>query len=240
VAFSGLRRIAAFIALSAAAVAPAVALAAELIPGTLGTRRPAASSSPRRPRLVLVWQDVHDLLGEDVTALAAEMDTLFAAAGVDVTWRVGGVAWVGPQGQPVEVQLVLLERHPTRPAGGRLVMGECLVRQEPPRTAWVYLDTVDRALGAPPQPPAQRSAGERRELIVALARVATHEVAHAVAADLAHARAGLMSPSLDRRALLQAKAGWDALSARTVRTRLAGLGGPPADGPAVRTLTGRR
>jgi hypothetical protein len=209
------------------ACTPKAALAAEPardlagIPPLLEETGPRAPAHPgedlaRPADLALVWFDPSGALPHGFEALSGEVQRIFRGLGVEASWRVGGV--YGGSEIP-EVPVILLPRDPARRRQGQRIMGLVMAEQEPQRAVWLFLESVRVTLGLPPRPRPLEPALEG-PLARALARVAAHEVIHAIAPDAPHARDGLMRHSLDRRFLLGAKAPIDPACATSFTTRL--------------------
>jgi hypothetical protein len=79
------------------------------------------------------------------------------------------------------------------------------------------MDAVRYALAYPPA----ADVGSVEEVARALARVAAHEIVHAIAPDVPHAAHGLMRHSLDRSFLVGSRATIDPRCAAAFRARLA-------------------
>ena len=158
-----------------------------------------------------------DLPGRELLGLpdrfAAEVQSIFRGLGVEASWRVGGNYGESPI---PEVPVILLARDPKKGRGQTRVMGLVRRDQEPQRAVWLFMDGVRFALGDPRAGEVGYDAAVAR----ALARVAAHEIVHAIAPDLPHAAAGLMRHALDKRFLLGKRAAIDTRCASSFRARL--------------------
>lgn len=148
----------------------------------------------------LQWVDVSGLALFAYPAMAREAKDILAEHGV-----CAEVTRVSPSSvrTPGEIGVVLL-RSMGGSGVGRHVLGATRSRDPRNATVWVYLDEVASAIGLGGRPAESWSGIERAELGRALARVAAHEVVHALLPGRPHDRAGLMSPSFGRRALIAA------------------------------------
>jgi hypothetical protein len=177
----------------------------------------AALVAPRTtPAPEVVWID---LAGVPIAAQEMarhEAAAVLADVGLSPSWRVGAAQeQLGAHDLPV----VLLRRDHAARAGAPRVLGACTPRSGSPR-AWVYLDNLAWALGlGTPDGPLtlQQSALLGR----AIGRIVAHEVIHAVAPALAHARTGLMAPRFNRAALVSLRMPVDGVTRQGVRAVLA-------------------
>jgi hypothetical protein len=157
----------------------------------------AARASAEPPRLDLVWVDPTGIAKGTFAAVAAESRALLAPTGADVTWTAA------PRGAVVGPESLVVIAIPTYPTGSnreRHVMGSTRMVADGALAVWVFPDQVAWALGLDLD--LRPSWGKRAEMNfgMALARVASHEVLHALGAP-GHSRSGLMSARLDRHAL---------------------------------------
>ena len=189
--------------------------------GDLAPRDLASRSLPSGPRdtlprsadLALVFYDPQNMLPHGFDPFAAEVQSIFRGLGVEASWRVGG----GYGGSPIpEVPVILLARDPNKERAGERVMGLVRRDQQPQRAVWLFMDGVRFALGHPTPGSGEADGAMAR----ALARVAAHEIVHAVAPEEPHASEGLMRHSLDKRFLLGRRAPIDARCANSFRARL--------------------
>jgi hypothetical protein len=175
---------------------------------------------PRPADLHLVWFDPTNSLAEGFEIVAADVQSIFRGLGVESTWRVGGGYGEAPG---PEVPVILLARDPLARRVPQRVLGLVLRDQEPQRAVWLFLENVRFTLGhsgKKRRPEARRAA----QLARAVARVAAHEIIHAIAPDEPHAETGLMRHALDRHFLTAERASIDARCAASFVTRLAEIG----------------
>ena len=174
---------------------------------------PPADTTPRPADLALVFFDPQGALPRGFESFAADVQAIFRGLGVEASWRVGG----GYGESPIpEVPVILLARDPAKGRGLTRVMGLVRRDQVPQRAVWLFMGGVRFALGYPPT----GDMDYEGEVARALARVAAHEIVHAVAPDEPHAAEGLMRHSLDKRFLLGNRAIIDARCAASFRARL--------------------
>lgn len=174
---------------------------------------PPGETLPRPADLALVFYDPQGVLPRGFEGFAAEVQAIFRGLGVEASWRVGGT--YGGSAIP-EVPLILLARDPVEGRRGTRIMGLVMRDQTPQRAVWLFLNAVRFSLGYPQG----EAGGDVGSVARALARVAAHEIVHAVAPDEPHAADGLMRHSLDKRFLLGRRATIDARCAASFRTRL--------------------
>jgi hypothetical protein len=157
----------------------------------------AARVSAEPPRLDLVWVDPTGIAAGTFDAVAAESRALLAPTGADVTWTAA------PRGAVVGPESLVVIAVPTYPTGtnrDRHVMGSTRMVADGALAVWVFPDQVAWALGLDLD--MRRSWDKHVEMNFAraLARVASHEVIHALGA-VHHSASGLMAARLDRNAL---------------------------------------
>jgi len=178
---------------------------------TLLTAAPRAYAEP--PRLDLVWVDPTGIAKGTFDAVAAESRALLAPTGADVTWTAA------PRGAVVGPESLVVIAIPTYPTGTnreRHVMGSTRIVADGALAVWVFPDQVAWALGLDMN--MRASWGKRAEMNfgLALARVASHEVLHALGAP-GHAPSGLMTSHLDRNALTSRALRVDGATVATIR-----------------------
>ena len=174
-------------------------------------------TTPRPADLALVFYDPQGALPRGFDRFAAEVQWIFRGLGVEASWRVGG----GYGESPIpEVPVILLARDPKKGRGQARVMGLVRRDQEPQRAVWLFMDGVRFALGDPRAGDVDKGGAVAR----ALARVAAHEIVHAIAPDVPHAAVGLMRHALDKRFLLGKRVAIDARCATSFRARLTAEG----------------
>jgi hypothetical protein len=166
--------------------------------------------------LRLVWFDPTGSLPQGFDSVAAEVQSIFRGLGVEASWRVGGGYGEAPG---PEVPVILLARDPLAARARQRVLGLVLRDQEPQRAVWVFFENVRFTLS----PGKSRRQDPRRDqdLGRAVARVAAHEIIHAIAPEEPHATEGLMRHALDRRFLTAERAVIDARCAASFVARLA-------------------
>lgn len=157
----------------------------------------AASAAPAPPRLDLVWIDPTDIAARTFATIAAESRALLAATGADVTWTAA------PQGAvvgPESIVVIAVPTYPTSLNRDRHVMGSTRTVADGAIAVWVFPDQVAWALGLDLDLRGSWGKRAERSFGLALARVASHEVVHALGA-VSHSQSGLMTARLDRNAL---------------------------------------
>ena len=191
---------------AAAAAAVAVALA--------GAARVGAEPS----RLELVWVDPTAMAAGSFVGVASESQAVLAAIGAEVTWREAAQDTVlGPE----SLAVIAIPSEVRSSHRGRHVMGATRTVADGAIAVWVFPDQVAWALGL--DLGMRRSWGRlaERNFSRALARVASHEILHALGAS-GHTRDGLMAPHLDRQALTAASLHVDRASVAIARRSLSG------------------
>jgi len=160
------------------------------------------------PAAQVVWIDMAHTPAAAEQVAQEEAERLLGQLGLSVRWRHGVPGDVLAEG---EFAVILLSSdRAARP--GRFVLGACNSRSVTPR-AWVFLSSLQWALSLP----SLDTPAEGSRLGTALGRIVAHEIVHAVAPGLQHARDGLMAPRLDRTALLQPQMAIDPATRRVVR-----------------------
>jgi hypothetical protein len=187
---------------------------------------------PRPPALELLWFDPSRTLSSSATAvLAEEVREIFQGLGVEVGFRVAASDATYGESPIPEVPIILLKDDPIVSRRPSRVLGLVVRHQEPNRAVWAFLENVSWTLGLDrnrDRPAAARDVA----LGLALARVVAHEVIHAMAPEEPHAKAGLMSHSMNRAFLLGDNA---PLDARCGRAFLSGLAARTERAPADAT-----
>jgi hypothetical protein len=171
------------------------------------------------PRLDIVWVDPTAMARGSFAGVASESHAVLAAIGADVTWREGGPDTVlGPEALAV---IAIPSAPPSSGRGGRHIMGATRTVADGAVAVWVFPDQVAWALGL--DLGMRRSWGRiaERNFSRALARVASHEILHALGAS-GHSRVGLMAPHLDRQALTAASLPVDHATVAIARRSLSG------------------
>ena len=176
-----------------------------------------------------MWVDPTGIAGAVFPRLAVEARSILGALGAEVDWRPGEKDMViGPESMAV-IAVPTFQRGRSR---DRHVMGATRLAGDGGRAVWVFPDQVAWALGLDLD--TRASWGTRAEdgFARAIARVASHEVVHALGVA-GHARAGLMTAVLDREKLLAPSLGIDAGTVAAVRRRFDGPILSAAAGPAM-------
>jgi hypothetical protein len=157
----------------------------------------AAAAAEDTPRLDLVWVDPVQVAAGIYPALAAESRSVLAPLGAEVAWTAAPKgAVMGP-----ESLVVIAIPTPTRGRGSeRHVMGATRTTADGAPGVWVFPDQVAWALGLDLARRSSWGMIAEAHFARAVARVASHEVVHALGAT-AHVRGGLMSAALGREAL---------------------------------------
>ncbi|HUG55144.1 MAG TPA: hypothetical protein VMR21_16170 [Vicinamibacteria bacterium] len=181
-----------------------------------------------RPRLQLVWVDPSGLAPAAYAKIVTESGKALRDLGAELQWTVGTR---GAVLEPEALAVIAVRTHAAGPSAGRHVLGATPPGPQRPPAVWVYPDQVAWALGLDFGARASWNKIAHGDFALALARVVSHEVAHALGAR-AHTRSGLMAATLDRHALRAASLRLDAVTAATLRGSLAG-GAMLAQGPRV-------
>jgi hypothetical protein len=174
-------------------------------------------------RLWLAWCDVLHRTPFPFEPMSAEVKRILGGESVDVAWLPVGCD--GVLFDQSVVKVILLDGPRSRPAQDRHVMG-MTHRDETSRAVWAFSDNVLWALGLGREP--LLSPPQQQEFGRALGRVVAHELVHAIAPDVAHARKGLMRPSMDRAALLAPGLGLESAQRRAFEAQLASFSGDRA------------
>jgi hypothetical protein len=178
------------------------------------TRASAAVGEPRR--LDLVWVDPVGIAAGVYPSLAAESRAVLAALGTEVRWTPAPRgAVVGPE----SLVVIAIPSHPRSSARERHVMGATRALTDEALAVWVFPDQVAWALGLDLDRRASWGKIAEAHFARAVARVASHEVIHALGAP-GHTRGGLMAASLSRQALTTRALGIDRETAAVVRRTL--------------------
>ena len=158
-----------------------------------------------RPRLVLTWIDPEHIIS-DTAGVFEEVNRVLESVGVTTEWRV----YEGsrrPSEVEVELYVYLRMAEPKTWQLGSKALGVVLDPGPNNRRVFVFFPALARTLGY--EPKELRSvlgARDSRNFVRALSRVIVHEVFHAVAPTLAHARSGITSERLTRRRLIAREA----------------------------------
>lgn len=165
-----------------------------------------------RPEVALVdVAGVPPLVRDAALREAAEV---LARTGLEPRWRVTAPGAVLSDDRLV---VVLVEDDNADPGRTSRILGACQRRQR--ARIWIFLRNVAWALGMPDvrrmRPEAALRVGR------AIGRIVAHEVIHAVAPELGHARSGVMAASFGRQELLANRLDVDAGTVQAVRRSLA-------------------
>lgn len=198
------RRAAVALAVLVSAVPARTALTADLLP-LAGT-----------PRLDLVWVDPTGIAGAVFPRLAVESRSILDALGAEVDWRAGEKGVVIGPGSMAVIAVPTFHRGRGRE---RHVMGATRRAADGALAVWVFPDQVAWALGLDLETRGSWGMHVEDSFARAVARVASHEIVHALGAP-GHARRGLMTAVLDREKLLSRSLDIDAGTIATVRRRL--------------------
>jgi hypothetical protein len=174
----------------------AVALA---VAGSLLVALDSGAEGAHEPRrLEVAFIDVEGALPPlAAAAMRDEAVRNLRKAGVQLDWLQ---ARVDASFDGTRHKVVLVRQAPAALAR-RCTMGSVIAGPDAPRAAWIYLDSVLRALRLRAEV-AQMGLAQTRELGIALGKVAAHELIHTMAPELPHAESGLMSANLGRSTLI--------------------------------------
>jgi hypothetical protein len=178
--------------------------------------------------LDLVWLDPVRLAPGAYGAVKAESTVVLEALGAKVSWtEASDGAVLGSESMAV----IAVPTHAFLNGDARHVMGATRrdVVSLPP-AVWVYPDQVAWALALDVRARASWSTAQRAALALALARVVSHEVVHALGVP-GHAAHGLMAATLDRRALTAPEIAVDGATVAAVQQTFDG-GAQEARAPA--------
>jgi hypothetical protein len=197
-----------------------------------------SSAGAPPPRLDLVWVDPTGIVGGTYSAVSAESSQALAAIGADVRWTAAAPrgAVVGPE----SLVVIAVPTYKNTNGSQNHVMGSTRVVAEGALAVWVFPDQVAWALGLDFALRPSWNKRDEAHFARALARVASHEILHALGAA-EHTRGGLMAARLDRKALTSTAAlRVDRKVVSTVRrafdrgaVRAAGAWAPPRLFPAA-------
>jgi hypothetical protein len=197
-----------------------------------------SSAGAQPPRLDLVWVDPTGIVGGTYSAVSAESSQALAAIGADVRWTAAAPrgAVVGPE----SLVVIAVPTYKNTNGSQNHVMGSTRVVAEGALAVWVFPDQVAWALGLDFALRPSWNKRDEAHFARALARVASHEILHALGAA-EHTRGGLMAARLDRKALTSTAAlRVDRKVVSTVRrafdrgaVRAAGAWAPPRLFPAA-------
>ena len=178
-----------------------VLLVASLVP-FLGTARGGAveTAASTKPRLLVVWHDAHRLYPGHHGGVAREVTSLFGPLELEMHWQRAGQYDPPLDARTILLRIVLLPSDPDG-AGWELggdVMGAVLPGTGRTRSVYVFYRRLVRGLKLKSQEGRVPDLNERKLLEKALGRVVAHEMVHAVAPSVRHAKRGLMRPSVTR------------------------------------------
>jgi len=190
------------------------------VPGEApGSSAGNAATSPR-PALKLVWLDVADSAPFIFPQASRETLTLLKEMDLTATIRRGDVR--GVLGED-ELALVLVPNRSPLPDNGHHVLGAAIKSERRARGVWLYFPALAEILGQGERPPSTWSQLEQHRLSVALARIAVHEIVHALLPRHPHASSGLMSATLSTAGLIEPGIEVDAGTRDALRAKLAGI-----------------
>jgi len=150
-------------------------------------------------RLTAVWYDVTRYFSDGGEDAAEELRRRFCDIGVNTGWRRAAPGDTYGRRGRLEIPVVILRSHPLQSRASGPIMGEVpeVWTNPGPRPVRVYVDGIRDALGL------DRPGGVGDVLVrVAVGRVATHEMVHALAPGEGHSARGLMGSSMGRNALV--------------------------------------
>lgn len=163
----------------------------------------------------VVWIDLAGVPAQAQMAARREAEEVLGRVGVSPRWRVGHAHELR---QPGELLVVVLREDRAAQGEGRpRVLGACLARPSAGRV-WIYLDNVAWAMGLSRAP--SLAGDDAVRMGRALGRIVAHEVIHAVAPYVQHARSGIMQARLERRDLLANRLDVDRETVRGLRRAL--------------------
>lgn len=173
----------------------------------------AGTAQAEPPRLDLVWVDPAGVARGTYSAVASESRAVLAGLGADVHWTAASPgAVMGPE----SLVVIAVPSYPNSGGRERHVMGATRKVADGALAVWVFPDQVAWALGLDLDMRATWGKGAEASFGRALARVASHEVVHALGSPV-HAHAGLMTATLDRQALTAPTMRIDGPTIATVR-----------------------
>ena len=187
-------------------------------------KSPAEIARPPKPplRIALFWCDPHRLFSFGWKPIGQEVERTFAKTGVELDWRRGPLEHTREADGSLQVQVLLVRSEPMQWGLPSDAMGAVLSRDGTQRNVYVFFPAVARSLGYESLASMARwpSSAESRNLAIALGRVVTHEVVHALAPSAAHADAGLARAHLNRELLLRPVLELDPATAQAFRAAL--------------------
>jgi hypothetical protein len=164
---------------------------------------------PDALELRLAWIDAVGLR-DDVSRRARRyVEEIFARVGVSIEWHqpeAVSTRYSADHGYYLKIMLCSYEPSEMRVSGN--AMGVVIGTRFPPDAVWVFDPVIRRALEVPGRRP---FSGVQRAR--AYARVAAHEIVHAIANSERHADSGLMAPTQTRNVLVSSDFGMDDESA---------------------------
>jgi hypothetical protein len=152
------------------------------------------------PRLLVVWHDAHRLYHGTHTEVAHEVQSLFDPLELEMHWQQAKRFDPPLDERTILLRIVLMPSDPAGPGWGLKgdVMGAVLPGNGRARSVYVFYPTLVRGLKLKPREGRLPDLDEREVLEKALGRVVAHEMVHAIAPDVQHAKHGLMQPSVTR------------------------------------------
>lgn len=189
-----------------------------------GSRTGGGETPGAGPPLILVR--LHDperlLAGDALARLRAEAAAAFRRSGAEIRF-------VGSGGGPPIVPATLYPEIPKNWKVARGALGVAVGDPDGPRSIFLSVGAVGRALGWSGAGRAPRAAPKKGPAAVrfgrALGRVLAHELVHAIAPDCPHTGSGLMSARLTRWMLTSPEADFDEIARAYLRRGAAAYGG---------------
>jgi hypothetical protein len=175
----------------------------------------SALAGPATPGPDVVWIDLANVPTLAQEAALREAAAVLARAGVTQRWRVSRPEEGVNDG---ELAVVLLRKDYASRGRTIRILGACT--RSPRARVWIFLDNMAWTVGVPSLDRLLRPEQASR-IGRAIGRIVAHEVIHAVAPGLEHARSGLMAARLDRDDLLANRLDVDAATIRALRLALA-------------------
>lgn len=175
--------------------------------GNAGFSQTAATDE--KPRIALFWTDykllLHKLPSGARKAIEREVQSIFAEAGVDVSFYVGSPEDESNRSVAAPaVRIVLMPRS----GEGWTLPGEAMgaILETTPRagTVYIFVPVVERTIGHAVDGKMLHDGRKAHALARALARVVAHETVHAIDPGIPHGPEGsVMSPNLTSELLLR-------------------------------------
>jgi hypothetical protein len=169
-------------------------------PGMVEADDHTETESLAAPRLLLVWHDAHRLYPGTHSGVAREVQSLFGPLELEMHWQRAKQFDPPLDERTILLRIVLMPSDPAGPGWGLGgdVMGAVLPANGRARSVYVFYPTLVRGLKLKSQEGRLPDFNERELLEKALGRVVAHEMVHAIAPGVRHAKRGLMQPSVTR------------------------------------------